>query len=290
MAKASALEGVGLEFQETMAGAVGGRPLSFNAIIRIPDLGRFLSDPEHPAELTGTVACPDLGGAAAFRDGRFQLFVVDAAAGIRQLRYRFRFTAPGGEYYLDGHKDVRDDPGLDVVEDMTCLFTTVYSGADETAPVYGRGELRFRMADLPAMLASMTVTGAAGWSQELAARVAFASFAWGQLRDEYLNKIRLFYDTRYENLAASGRLRSASGDAPFFLVSGVHDKGFPWGDGELFWDVLLAIGDGRGGYRRYAITDRVLSGLRLDIREGTYRYTGPLFALGDDGSDLVLGG
>ena len=35
-----------------------------------------------------------------------------------------------------------------------------------------------------------------------------------------------------------------------------NDKGFPWGDGEIFWDVLLVIGD-----TRYAITDRVLEGL-----------------------------
>jgi uncharacterized protein (DUF362 family) len=127
------------------------------------------------------------------------------------------------------------------------------------------------------------VEGAGGWSQDLAARVAFASFAWGQLRDEYLDKVLPFYTTRYENLVVAGQLRTPSGAAPFFLVSGVHDKGFPWGDGELFWDVLLAIGDGGGGYRRFAITDRVLTGLRFNIGEGTYQYSGPLYAIPSDG-------
>ena len=282
MGQASALHGVGLVFQETMAGTAGGRPLSFDAKIHITDLGLFFDEPEHAAELTGTVTCAELGGTLPVRGGSFNLFAVDAESGVRQMRYFFRFTAAGGgAYCLSGHKDLHDDPGLDVVKDLTLLFTTVYSGEDEHAPVYGSGELRFSMTDLPAMLASMKVEGARGWSQDLAARVAFASFAWGQVRDEYLDKMRLFYDTRYENLVVAGRLRGPSGEAPFFLVSGVHDKGFPWGDGELFWDVLLAIGDGRGGYRRYAVTDRVLAGLHLDIDQGEYRYAGPLFALGD---------
>ena len=275
------LDGVVLAFQEAMAGAVGDRPLSFEVKIRIGDLGRFLGEPEHRAELTGTVTCPGLGGTMPVRDGVFQLFVVDAPSGVRQLRYSFHFTAAGGgTYYLYGHKDVHDDPGLDVVKDMTCLYTNVYSGEDERGPLYGSGELHFSIADLPSLLASFQVENASDWTQELAARVAFASFAWGQLRDEYLDKARLFYDTRYENMVAAGCLQTPAGAAPFFLVSGVHDKGFPWGDGELFWDVLLAVGDGQGGYRRFAITDRVLAGLHLDIGGGAYWYSGPLFELG----------
>ncbi|HZT34114.1 MAG TPA: DUF362 domain-containing protein [Bryobacteraceae bacterium] len=282
MERENALHGVGLAFQEAMVGAVADRPLSFDARIRTGDLERFLNEPEHRAELTGTVTCPDLGGTMPVRDGSFQLFAVEAQKGMRQLRYSFRFTGrDGGSYFLDGHKDIHDDPGLDVVKDLTCLYTDVHRGEDEHAPLYGHGELHSPLAELPAMLASMKVEGAHGWSQDLAARAAFASFVWGQLRDEYLDKARLFYDTRYENLVVAGRLRASWGEAPFFLVSGVHDKGFPWGDGELFWDVLLAVADSRGGYRRYAITDRVLTGLRLDIGAGTYRYSGPLYSLED---------
>jgi len=282
MEPASRLHGVGLTFRETMAGTAADRPLSFDATIHIRDLATFFDEPEHRAELTGTVTYPELGGTMPVRDGGFQLFVVDARAGVRQLRYTFRFTSSAGETYsLFGHKDVRDDPGLDVVKDMTCLKTSVYRGEDETSPLFATGELSFSLADLPALLTSFQEEGASDWTQDQAARVAFASFAWGQVRDEYLDKIRLFYDTRYENLVLSGRLRTPTGDAPFFLVSGVHDKGFPWGDGELFWDVLLAIGDGHGSYRRFAITDRVLTGLHLNISDGVYRYSGPLYAIQD---------
>jgi len=124
------------------------------------------------------------------------------------------------------------------------------------------------------------VQGAASWPKSLAARLAFLSFAFGALRDEYLRDIRPFYDTQYENLVLAGKLQGAdAAQTPFFFVSGTHDKGFPWGDDELFWDVLLAVDDGNGGYRRYAITDRVLEGLELDLAAGSYRYRGPLYAL-----------
>jgi len=280
MGRATALRGVGLVFQETMAGTVGDRPLSFDATIRISDLERFLEEPGHPAELTGAVTCPDLGGTLPVRDGSFNLFAVDPASGMRQMRYFFRFTAAdGGTYCLSGHKDVHDDPGLDAVQDLTRLYTTVHRGQDAGAPLYAGGELQFRMTDLPRMLASIKVEGCHGWSQELTARIRFASFVWGQVRDEYLDKVRLFYDTRYENLVVGGRLRNSSGEIPFFLVSGVHDQGFPWGDGELFSDLLLVVGDAGSGYRRYAVTDRVLAGLSLNL-DGAFNYSGRLFALG----------
>src|SRR5581483_5775567 len=109
-----------------------------------------------------------------------------------QLRYFFRFPVPArGTFCLAGHKDVHDDPGLDVVHDLTCLFTDIHAGPDEKAPVY----------------------------------------ASGALRDEYLDKARLVYDTSYENLALAGALQSGPETLPFFLASGVHGKGFPWGDG-----------------------------------------------------------
>src|SRR5581483_7947336 len=233
MADASTLDGLGLTFHETMAGAIGtDHPLQFDVDIRIPDLGDFLRQPEHQAGMTGSVTCADLGGTTPIRDGRFQLFVADAAHGIRQLRYFFRFPVPArGTFCLAGHKDVHDDPGLDVVHDLTCLFTDIHAGPDEKAPVYASGELHFLLTDLPTLVGSLKVEGAHELSEEVAARLAFGSFVWGALRDEYLDKARLVYDTSYENLALAGALQSGPETLPFFLASGVHGKGFPWGDG-----------------------------------------------------------
>ena len=293
----SILEGVGLQFEESMSGHLGvdesdprkgakiGKdrktPIRFDVQIFIADLSRFIKLSEQQADLAGTVTFEQLGGTFTIRDGRFNLFTLDPDTGMRQMVYAFKFTAADGQtYFLHGHKEIHDDPGkFDVIEDMTRLFTTIYRGEDEKAPVYGAGVLYFKLKDAPSLLASMKVVGAASVWQKVAAYSAFSSFAYGALRDEYLKDLRLLYNTQYENLVLSGVLRGEDGPKPFFLVSGVHDKGFPWGDGETFWDVMLAIEDGNGGYRKYCITDRVLEGLYLDVERGTYRYRGPLFKL-----------
>jgi uncharacterized protein (DUF362 family) len=294
------LDGLVLRFQETMGGHVGidepeplagsargvreNTPLQFEVEIRIEDLGRFLRVADHAAQLSGTVTFEPLGGRIPIRDGVFNLFSVDPGTGIRRMTYAFRFTAADGQlYFLHGHKEIHDDPGaLDVVPDMTTLFTTLYRGPDEQSPVYAAGVLTFDLKKAPALLASMKVEGSKSRVQKVAAYTAFASFAYGALRDEYLQGIRLLYDTRYENIVLSGRMRRTDGaEVPFFLGSGVHERGFPWGDGELFSDVLLAIGDGKGGFQRFCISDRTLEGLILDISGGVYRYHGTILAITD---------
>ncbi len=272
-ARGDKLKGLGFQFKEQMSGYLGvgendprrgverGRTentqLRFDVQIRIADLERFLRIPSHVAELIGTVTFPLLGGTFEIRDGQFNLFTVDLQTGIRQMVYAFRFTAVDGQtYYLHGRKEISDDPGkLDIVEDMTRLFTTVYRGEDEHAPVYGVGEIYFKLLDTPSLVVSMEVPGATSWRQKLAAYTAFTSFAYGALRDEYLRHVRLFYDTQYDNLVLAGTLRKDDGnEEPFFFISGTHGRGFPWGDNELFSDILLAVGDGRGDYQRYCIT------------------------------------
>ena len=294
------LDGLVLRFRETMGGHVGidesdplagsargqreSTPLAFDVEIRIDDLGRFLRVADHAAQLSGTVTFEPLGGRIPIRDGVFNLFSVDPRTGIRRMTYAFRFTAADGQlYFLHGHKEIHDDPGaLDVVPDMTTLFTILYRGPDEQAPVYAAGVLTFDLKKAPALVASMKVEGTNSLLQKVAAYAAFASFAYGALRDEYLKGVRLLYDTRYENLALSGHMRRADGaEVPFFLASGVHERGFPWGDGELFSDVLLVVGDGKGGFQRFCISDRTLEGLFLDISGGVYRYHGTLLAITD---------
>ena len=296
----STLDGLVLRFQETMGGHVGideseplagsargkreNTPLRFEVEIRIDDLGRFLRVADHSAQLSGTVTFGPLGGRLPVRDGEFKLFSVDPGTGIRRMTYAFRFTAPDGQlYFLHGYKEIHDDPGaLDVVPDMTTLFTILYRGEDERASVYAAGVLTFDLKNAPALAASMKVDGTNSLLQKAAAYTAFASFAYGALRDEYLQGVRLLYDTRYENLVLSGRMRRADGtEVPFFLGSGVHERGFPWGDGELFSDVLLVVGDGKGGFQRFCISDRTLEGHVLDISGGVYRYHGTLFAVTD---------
>lgn len=290
----SILDNVGLTFEESMSGyldvqqrdprqgaIVGQRrdtQIRMDVKVAISKLGPFLRISQHGAALSGTVTCGALGGLCEISEGTFNLFTVEPASGMRQMIYAFWLKAPDGRtYYFHGHKEICDDRRkIDMLEDMTRLFVVIYEGPDAKGPVYGAGEMRFNLADAPSMFASMKVVNASSFWQETAARLAFVHFAAGVLREEYLKNVSLLYETRYENLVLSGVVQDSRGPRPFFLVSGAHDKGFPWGDGETFWDVLLAIGDGNGGYDRYAVTDRVLEGLAIDVERGTYRYQGPL--------------
>jgi hypothetical protein len=90
---------------------------------------------------------------------------------------------------------------------MTTLFTTIYAGADKTVPSYGSGQMFFYLKDTPALMGSMKVTGTAWWEvhKMAQAKLAFLSFAWGPIRQEYFSKFNPLYDTEYENLVLSGQ-------------------------------------------------------------------------------------
>ena len=293
----SVLKGVGLHFDESMSGHIGkgqsdpvkgeelgraqGGTICFDVRIAIQDLNRFVKISDRRAALTGTVTSSLFGGTYPIADGAFDLFSLDPATGIRRMVYAFKFTASDGQrYYFHGHKKIHHHEGkADVVEDMTHLFTVVYQGDDEQAAPYGAGILHFDLKDVQSLVSSIELSHAKSLKQRVAAYLAFMSFVFAPLREEYLKNLRIGYQTEYENLVLSGMLRGPGGPREFFLVSGVHEKGFPWGDEESFWDVLLAVADGNGGYRKYGITSRALEGLKLDVENGTYRYRGPVFAL-----------
>ncbi|MGA3115695.1 MAG: DUF362 domain-containing protein [Syntrophobacteraceae bacterium] len=294
----SSLKGIGLEFKESMSGWVGigakdyvdGRiagekestPARIDAKIIIDDLASFIEITDHHARLEGVFAFKPLGDSLTIEDGTFNLFTVEPVSGVRQMTYSFRFTADNGKkYFFFGQKDLKDDPGFNVVKDMTTLFTDIYEGPDKNGSVYAKGQLFFALKDTISLMASMKVTGATWFTQKIQARLAFFDFAWGALKEEYLHGVNPLYDTEYENLVLSGKLLQNGAPQDFFLVSGVHDKDFPWGDRELFWDVLLVIRDAAGGYKRYAITDRTLEGLKLNVGQGTYHYKGPIYEVTD---------
>jgi hypothetical protein len=285
---------IGLEFEESMTGWISpgkadyleGRiagqqantPARIDAKIIIADLDRFLAISDHIAKLEGTFTFAPLGGTFPIEAGSFNLFSIDPASGVRQMVYSFGFTTgEGRKFFFYGYKEIKDDPGFDITGDMTTLFTTIFDGPDRSSPVYGKGQIFFDLKDSPALMASMKATGTIWIHEKIKAKLAFMSFAWGVLRQEYFRDLNPLYDTEYENLVLSGKVRQNGTIQDFFLVSGVHDKDFPWGDGGIFSDVLLVIGDDIAGYRKYAVTHRVLEGLKLNIDKGTCEYKGPIF-------------
>jgi len=289
---------VGLRFIETMAGylaegvgdyeegeRVGKRQnnnLSFEVTIQIEDVEDFCKLSGRKARLEGAVSYKPLGQNLPIRDGEFSLFRPDGETGKRHMTYSFAFTgSDGNDYFLHGYKVIYDDPGqIDLLEDMTRLFTRIYMRQAADGPSIGSGILRFPIRSLPSMLASFQVTPPSSFFAKCRAISRFYDFCYGEIRDTYLSKLSPIYHTEYENLVLTGTLRSPSGSVQnFFFFSGIHDKDFPWGDDGIFWDVAFIIQQPDGSWARYALTDRIIEGLELDVAKGTYRYEGPIYQL-----------
>lgn len=292
-------EHVGLTLNESMSGFVGmghddpveghaagktaGTEMTFRVTISIASVYRFIHQPEHAAGLTGSVHFGPTGEELAIQRGQFNVFTIDPETGHRQMSYEFVFSLASGEnYYFYGQKKICDDPGFDVLSDLTTLFVTLHSGEDADGPIVGAGQLFFSLLEAPQLLASMTVTGTSGFAQSLSTRIAFLSFIFGEVRDVYLADINPLYKASYQNLVLSGELLDQLGQmVPFFLISGVHSPGFPWGDGESFSDVILLLGAEATGFRKFALTRRAIESLHLDVAAGTLSYRGPLVELVD---------
>jgi uncharacterized protein (DUF362 family) len=286
---------VGLRFSETMSGYLAegvvdfkegekkGREqnhsLSFDAVIEIESVSDFIKLSGQEAKLSGTVSYKPLGQNLPIRGGVFTLFRPDPASGTRQMTYFFWFTGSDGkDYLLHGHKVIHDDPGVDVLEDMTRLFTRIYHGRRVGETPIASGILTFRVLDFPSMLASFEVTNTLSPITKLRTISAFVKFCYGEIRETYLPG--LAYSTRYENLVLRGKINSKEGGPRnFFLFSGIHDKDFPWGDDEVFWDIALMIKKDDGSWERYVLTDRRIENLKLDVEKGVYQYQGPIYRL-----------
>ena len=290
-------EKVGLRFSETMSGYLAegvedfeegakkgqekGKALSFDVTIEIESVSDFIKLSGEEAKMGGTISYRPLGKSLPIKEGVFKLFKPDAATGTRQMTYSFWFTgSDGADYFLYGYKVIHDDPGVDVFEDMTRLFTRIYKGRKISVAPLASGILTFHLPDFPSMLASFEVTNTLSPITKLRTISAFVKFCYGEIRDTYLPGI--IYDTRYENLVLRGMVQPKEGSLRnFFFFSGIHDKDFPWGDDEIFWDIALIIQREDGSWERYVLTDRIIENLKLDVERGVYQYEGPIYRLAE---------
>jgi uncharacterized protein (DUF362 family) len=288
-------EMIGIRFSETMSGYLAegvldfevgekkgqeqGNSLSFDAVIEVESVSDFIKLSGQEAKLSGVVSYKPLGQNLPIRDGVFTLFKPDPATGTRQMTYSFLFTGTDGkDYFLHGYKVIHDDPGIDVLEDMTRLFTQIYKGKRvEGAPI-ASGILIFNLLSFPSMLASFEVTNTLSPITKIRTISAFVKFCYGEISDTYLRTP--VYDTRYENLVLRGKVVAKEGGLRnFFFFSGIHDKDFPWGDDEIFWDIALIVQKSDGSWERYVLTDRRIENLKLDVEKGVYQYQGPIYRL-----------
>jgi cholesterol oxidase len=196
---------MGVQFTETMRGFVSnqvaddylraetrgrqdGSPMSFTMTIASDDLDDMLANEAHRARMSGTVTAPALSPAPlTVVNGTFNLFVRDPTAPeSRQMRYAMTMTADNGAtFYMYGFKQIHDDRRADMWNDTTTLFVTVYDGADDRAPVWGKGVLHILPQDFAVQMTTMQITNAANYWQRLEATARFGRFFAGTVYDTY---------------------------------------------------------------------------------------------------------
>jgi len=198
---------VGIEFTETMRGHVAmgldvsadyhaaakagdaeGSKFDFTATISTDDLDAMLKNPQHQAHLHGTIHAPGLSPRPIrVTHGTFELLTKDPDdARARRMTYRMPMNTEGGhQFFLYGYKHIRDDKGLDLWPDTTTLYVTIHQGADEKAPVVGRGILRILPKDFATQMRTFKITNAGSLVRRLKAAADFGRFFAGALYDTY---------------------------------------------------------------------------------------------------------
>jgi cholesterol oxidase len=196
---------VGVEFTERMSGFFSTNEkndyqrgsdrgmqeqstLEFILTISTNDLNKALQDPEHEYHMNGTVRAAELSPEPfTVTEGTFNLFTIDPEhVDTTNMRYRMKLTGENGKvYYFEGFKVVHNDPGFDMWADTTTLYTTVYDGPNNTAPVAGKGILRISPQDFLRQLTTIQVINAANPTQQLEATARFGRAFAGVLFDTY---------------------------------------------------------------------------------------------------------
>ena len=194
----------GITFTETMEGpfalgetdpAAGARrgtatPLSMHATITIRDVERFITDPQHQADLAGKLDFAPFGQAIPADRGVFKLFAPSEDRRMKLMVYQMAFRHGGERYYLAGRKEVRNDPGIDLWPDTTTLYTHLHRGDDTSGAVAGAGILRIDATAFAKVLATVRPIDAPSAAEGARMVARFGQFFAGELWDTYGPKLK----------------------------------------------------------------------------------------------------
>jgi hypothetical protein len=161
-----------------------------HAHVSIDDMQTFIADPEHTGSLGGSIDYTPFGNAIECHSGTFHLFTPTGSPRSKEMIYQLGFVHAGREYFLSGHKAVRDDPGFDLWRDTTTLFTRLHEGNDTTGTILASGVLTLGMAELLRLVASMEVTNARSLGEKAVTLARFGRFFMGELWDSYRHHSR----------------------------------------------------------------------------------------------------
>jgi len=190
-----------LEFKETMSGYFSldeteykngeqegkkkENTLAMHANVKISDMEKFINEPLHAAELSGTIDFPPLAMNIPATSGIFNLFKPAQTPDETHMVYELGFEHENTSYYLAGQKIVKDNPGFDLWSGTTTLFTYLHKGTDSTGEIYGAGILKLGVKELIDLVQTITVPDASSNNEKFKTIQAFGSFFLGELWDSY---------------------------------------------------------------------------------------------------------
>lgn len=154
-------------------------PFAFVLTIRSHDLNHMLEDPDHRAEMFGTVHAPLLSeNDLTASEGLFNLFVKDPEdTSRRYMKYSMKLRSESGEtYFFEGFKDIYDDPGFDMWKDTTTLYITLYKGENNKSPKLGKGMLHIQKDDFLKQMKTFRVLHVTRNTDKLRYLVRFLKF------------------------------------------------------------------------------------------------------------------
>jgi cholesterol oxidase len=147
------------------AGKESRTALMFHLTITAEDMDSFVAEPEQDCVAEGYVRCEALGGELPVGEGVFNLFVdQDGDRRRKRMLYRLPFADGAGQpLTLTGFKVVEDDPGFDIWQDTTTLYTKVLRGhlaaaEDEGAEQLATGIIHIHPLDFAKQLTTFRST------------------------------------------------------------------------------------------------------------------------------------
>jgi uncharacterized protein (DUF362 family) len=257
-----------------------GNRLEYKVTLHVEDFQQFTSPAGRRAPMTGWVTCKNLfEGRLPIENAEYGLYWTDPASGERRISYDFSFTdAKGTEYHFYGYKVIDHALGsLDLMEDQTTLFATISTVREGEKKEFAKGIIHYHVEDFPQMLLSVRTPKDNSLLNRLRMTREFFDFVFKEIRS-YFDEVNLFYKVEYYNVVFRGILTADGKDHEFFFFSGVHDKGFPWGDNIGFWDIALVLKEG-DSWRRFALTKHAIENLEYDFPHGKYHHRGPVYEI-----------
>ena len=192
-------DGSDLSYEEANTqGENQGNDFTFVLTIMSDDVETFLQDPNHESAMIGTVNCSLLSSSTiSVHNGFFNLFVKDnSQVDTLLMKYRMAMhTEEGKDYYFQGFKEIKDDPGFDSWDDLTTLFVNIYQGLDAAGELVAKGILKIKIPDFKKQMQTIKAINTSSKSEELKWIFQFSKFFTNNVTKAYggmLNKINLF--------------------------------------------------------------------------------------------------